>query len=262
MMDAQAIERIVMSTLHLFIDESDPPEFGSGCFVQYRDIDFLFTVAHNTEPSSFDEACDGRNVPVYINLEQELDGQIATWGPCWMSFIYGVDVVEDIDNQLIHETQVAIRQDGVRGLWDICYRILKSIPEVLQLPVSDLGIPLSVKKTIVTSLEDEFDADQEYGCFGRIRPSFDSTVNRWSLESRFHGGIKFSEEIGEMVEFTLPEKIDDIQEFQGISGAPILDSNGRLVALVSMAEEHTNKLYGFSAKALKRFLDLEVNQQA
>jgi hypothetical protein len=46
--------------------------------------------------------------------------------------------------------------------------------------------------------------------------------------------------------------------FKGCSGAPILDSDGKLVALVCMGVPAVNSIYGVSVKRYKAALDILV----
>jgi len=55
--------------------------------------------------------------------------------------------------------------------------------------------------------------------------------------------------------FLAPEIITDKENYEGCSGAPILDSQGRIVALACAVLTNSKVIYGFSIQECKKLLD-------
>lgn len=62
--------------------------------------------------------------------------------------------------------------------------------------------------------------------------------------------------------FKLPVKHPGHEYFRGISGAPIIDTNGNTVALVCHGDESENLIYGIMLKQYKSALDIEAGINA
>ena len=46
--------------------------------------------------------------------------------------------------------------------------------------------------------------------------------------------------------------------YKGCSGSPILNSRGRLIALVNEGNAKLNEIYGISIETCKKYLDLDI----
>jgi len=55
--------------------------------------------------------------------------------------------------------------------------------------------------------------------------------------------------------FLASERILDSKDYEGCSGAPILDSQGRIVALACTVGTSSKIIYGFSIQECKKLLD-------
>ena len=59
--------------------------------------------------------------------------------------------------------------------------------------------------------------------------------------------------------FLAPEIIKDAIDYQGCSGAPIIDSQGKLVALACKVRIPSKMIYGFSIQECIRLLDVAID---
>lgn len=55
--------------------------------------------------------------------------------------------------------------------------------------------------------------------------------------------------------FLAPEIIQDKGDYEGCSGAPILDSQGRIVDLACAVHTKSKIIYGFSIQECKKLID-------
>ena len=69
---------------------------------------------------------------------------------------------------------------------------------------------------------------------------------------------KFIRKVGHYYEFQLPNIINSNTDFQGTSGAPIMDTNGTLVSLVTHGYEGADKIYGIAISDFKSGVDAMI----
>lgn len=62
----------------------------------------------------------------------------------------------------------------------------------------------------------------------------------------------------DLYKFKLPKKHPGHEYFRGTSGAPIMDNEGNVVALVCEGDVNEDLIFGVSIKQYKSSLDIEV----
>lgn len=118
-----------------------------------------------------------------------------------------------------------------------------------------------VKQTLrhefLTSLEDVPVADEIYAFTGCVRPARLDETTYWS-EPTIYPGLKYRRTEGGYHVFELPVPHPGHESFQGCSGAPIVDSQHRIVALVCSGNDDSNTIRGISlhhiSPAIRAFL--------
>jgi hypothetical protein len=73
-------------------------------------------------------------------------------------------------------------------------------------------------------------------------------------------GLTFERSEGDFHHFKLPFRHPGHDSFHGCGGAPIIDSEARVVALVCGGDTETDTVYGVSLKKMKPILDIETGR--
>lgn len=264
-MNTQSQDRITGSTLHLRSRNS--PVGGSACVASYMGELFLLSVGHNTEPSNAESLQGIVEVPIYIDLEDGQMVEVRMKSMFAISAELGTEEEEEDDDGSsgrdfseehkaeLYSTVTNCEEERLIGRLDICYRMMDT-----RIPSWACLIQwVQTQKNILTiSGEIILDKTTEYGCYGRVRHHQDPETDSWSCMSHFQHGMRVEKETTDMVEFRLPKVVEELEELQGLSGAPIMDSTGRLVALVSSTSVGTNRLCAFKVNRVLSFLKIET----
>jgi len=100
--------------------------------------------------------------------------------------------------------------------------------------------------------------EKKYGFYGKIK--FNGTKGRQILfEEKIEDELKYIGEKGEHLIFQLPHKYGSHANYIGCSGAPIIDEDNNLIALVSYGERSTNCIYGININKYRAALEIESN---
>jgi len=75
-------------------------------------------------------------------------------------------------------------------------------------------------------------------------------------------GLTFERSEGDFFVFKLPFPHPGHDSFHGCSGAPIIDSEARVIALLCGGNTQENTVYGISLKKMKAILDIETRRFA
>jgi hypothetical protein len=95
--------------------------------------------------------------------------------------------------------------------------------------------------------------DERCGFFGKTRHKYKG-IQLTMLPTLKHSLI-FHRTKGNFYMFLAPDRILDKEDYEGCSGAPILDSQGRIVALACAIVTNSKIIYGFPVQECKKLLD-------
>lgn len=98
------------------------------------------------------------------------------------------------------------------------------------------------------------DKDELYAFSGEINPEMHG-ANALVTQPTVYPGLRYLETDGLLHQFKLPVPHPGHSYFEGCSGAPIVDSRGRLVALVTSGDEERNIISGITLSNFKSTLD-------
>lgn len=112
-------------------------------------------------------------------------------------------------------------------------------------------------------VDDNYQIDDKQLCsfYGRIRPSFYNGV--LDFQECLYWGLRI-DSIGEhFIKMDLGSSIADHSRFKGCSGAPIIDTRGRMIGLVPHGDDDINSssIYGFRFDVVKQWIDLMYFQE-
>lgn len=253
-MTEEELIRIIKSTVHIVMSEPmtmQPSGIGSGCIVDYQGKQILLTVAHVT----------GKEAGTCIVTGQPpVNFQTPMYSTGAMTYLSKFDITkyEEQLKQLKDEPDRIEERDF--GQIDFSFATLQHKVEFIQkrIDFKEFTVPAGKKLTIKTDLKDRPEVGKKYGFFGRIKPLyFKGTPNADTFETQevLYGGAKFIRKVGYYYEFELPNPIQDHADFKGTSGAPILDTDGKLVSLVTHGYEGAKFIYGIAIADFKSGVD-------
>jgi hypothetical protein len=146
---------------------------------------------------------------------------------------------------------------------DIAFREVPLLDNILQHErhfvwdeFGEMKIPKDGKTMPIIDGEYELDENQLCSFYGRIRPHYENGGLATADQLYWGLGIK---NIGEhYFEMDLGEPIRDHQRFKGCSGAPIFDTRGKMIGIVTHGSSNVNDsaIYGYRIDRLKRWIDL------
>lgn len=230
------IAKIILSSIPLRqLDEKRMPiNFASGCLIDYHGKRIVLTVAHATgNEGNWGIEVKATNVGTQVY-------QIGA-----MMFL----TVGNIDNDKIKEVDFSYASVP-NDLQPIFHELNEKGQIVNQLPRDILQINFDIEPS----------TKKKYGFFGQSNFSREN----WYMfsQSKLVLDLKFVGVEDDYYKFKLPSKHPGHDYFRGISGAPIIDTDGNVIALVCSGDVDEDIIYGISLKKYKAGLDIEVENFA
>lgn len=240
MNDAEFHEYLWLSSVPLvrLNDRRLPTGFASGCLIDYFNKRVLLTVSHATG--------DQKNWAIQQRYVPGNGTETYKVGP--MHFLAKASLstpdLEDVDFSYVEipPTIHAYRQE---------------IEAPANLVKSEAPIAVHV-----SSLEDLPESGANYGFCGMVMPTSEEHFGQTYIggQLRVYSGLSFLRTEGDYHVFSLPFAHPGHEHFEGCSGAPILSSDGSLVALVSLGLKEVNEIWGISVRAYKTPIDILVGK--
>ncbi|QHV99306.1 hypothetical protein [Spirosoma endbachense] len=252
-MTQQQIERIIKSTVHIVMTNPftrEPESGGSGCIIDYNKTEVLLTVAHVTN----------MDAATCIDIgEPTVNNQNKVYSVGAMNYLESFDLNRYNAQISQLQTNSGRIEEKNFGLIDFSFAKLEHKTNYLQCKIefNDFTIQSGSKLRIKSDLTDVPDPTAQYGFFGRIKSElgYINNILTLSVNEVFYGGLKYIRKIGHYYEFQLPNQINSHTDFRGTSGAPIMDTNGNLLSLVTHGYEGADKLYGIALADFKVGVD-------
>lgn len=233
------------------------PAIGSGVIVRYKYRYFLCTVAHFTKN-------DGSKIYIYTGRNDK-NGHTETYEFESGGFTYISELSFIFEEEPDAEDLQCFLENPNNGKYlDVAYREISLLDNIVQSEKTlnldgfgELKIPYNGKSIILVDNDSEINVDTLCSFFGRIRPDLSKGI--LDFEEMLYWGLPITaiEEI--YVEFDLGNPICDYSRFKGCSGAPIIDSTGKLIALVAKGSPegiNSYKIYGFRFDVIKKWIEL------
>jgi hypothetical protein len=208
----------------------------SGCLVRYRNALFVFTVAHATENRG--------------NWAMEIDFDPNRKQPR----LFQLGGMNFLDVWRTKKGKIKFSRK-----LDFSYRMLAELPVQPRFQVlSERGIILHDEPKLILDSDLSLlpDPNEQYGFWGLNREGFNSYALR--LAERFETGMKYKGMQNHLHFFETERPYPTYKAYQGCSGAPILDSQGRLVSLVVEGDKRNTGILGFPLDAIRPALDVAL----
>ncbi|QXP74674.1 hypothetical protein H0I31_00740 [Tenacibaculum sp. AHE15PA] len=242
-------EILIRSSIQVYTmvnKEENPSGFGSGFIINHKNKYFFITVFHviRDEVETFLET----NLPPKDNKQslQPIGG------------IYSFNLLKASPNISAEGLEELLTEPG--EIIDIAFS--EYIPEKMG-PLMQKGIDFGafkVEKGIKITLDEnhisEPNTDNSYGVFGNIGHHYKG-VNLVS-SPKLVNNLKYHKTFGDFHKFLLPTIIKEKEEFEGCSGAPIIDSLGNVVAIACKVATGTKLVYGFSISKCIQLIDYTI----
>jgi hypothetical protein len=212
-----------------------PTEICSGCLINFHDRRFLLTVSHAVNLGSRDWV---------IELGNDEQSGAEFYRPARFCYLAGINPsVGEIENFDYSYAEVPID--------------LQSIFQLLT-PFGAMS-EKHCRHVFDSAAIAEPDRNQHYAFAGEIHPEMHASSGLVT-EVAVYPGLRFIQSVGAFHQFRLPVVHPGHDFFQGCSGAPIVDTSRRLVALVSSGNLHENTVYGVPLSRYRFALDFYCNE--
>lgn len=250
MIRKEIIDMMARSSLHVVMLGSDkmPRGYGSGCIVKYRMRNYLLSVAHVTDVANLsvcietNEALVNNNSPLYCVGAMSYFDQYQIDPELLKRGLSIEDVLQRAQGKTLDITFCNINEELklVQKEWDFgSFKIEEG--EKIYLDLDQAVQPEKGKL---------------YGFFGRVKQGLSGMVLRMQVTAKIN--LEYSGDQKEFHKFLVPELITDEEDYQGCSGAPILDEDGKLVGLAQSIFTGTKVVMAFSIKKCKELMDAAI----
>lgn len=254
------IELTVTSCIHLVrsnLVDLKPISVGSGVIIRYRERYFICTVAH------FSDHTD-QNVGIVTGRMKNNETEIYYLSD--FSYLTKIRFEEEPDAEdLVYCIE---NPDKSGDKLDIAFREISLLENIIQnkrvFDFDGVGtITVNEGGKTMLIVDDNYQIEKNEFCsfYGRIKPNFENRV--LNFEERLYWGLPIKSISEIFIEMDLGSPIQDHKRFKGCSGAPIIDTRGRLVGLVTHGDKDTSKssIYGFRFDKVKQWIDLMYFQE-
>ena len=216
-------ERLASLAINSLSSALMPDGGASACILSFSKKNVLLTVKH--------AAGDGGNWGVALRYYPGMGMQLYQLG--------GLNFVTRI--------QIGKRKVSTKDV-DFAY---VSVPKTLEPFDEDLdpsgAVLRSEPKQILPGAVAEPSREETYAFYGYTRHRLDDKF-RLNLTPKHETGLKFNGERDDLLRFVCRERYFEYAEYQGCSGAPILDSQGRLASLVVEGSEDRREILGLDLR--------------
>jgi len=254
------IELTVISCIHLVrsdLKDYNPLSVGSGVIIKYKERYFICTVAHFSDYK-------GQNVGIVTGRVKDNQTEIYYLGD--FSYLTQLHFDGDLD---MEDFEYCISNPERSGdKLDIAFREIELLDNIIQdkrvFELNGLGtITVNEGGKAMLIVDDKYEIDVNEFCnfYGRIRPDFTSGILKF--EEQIYWGLSIKSVSEYFIEMDLGAPIKDHSRFKGCSGAPIIDTRGRIIGLVTHGDKDPAgcSVYGFRFDKVKQWIDLMYFQE-
>lgn len=234
-------EDIVLSSIPLWKYENEMPiANAAGCLINYKGKIFILSIAHASIAES--------EWNVEVKAVDEINGELTT-------------VYQPVNMQCLSEFRLNPKTNDFTEpkIVDFTY---KTVPDNFTstdcLGFINKNELLQSKRTIFSpNFDYEPSKDKKYGFYGKVK--FNGVKGKFmDFEHRLESELEYIGKENEFLVFKLPHKYGSHKNYIGCSGAPIIDEENNVTALVSYGLKSTNCIYGIDISKYRAALEIET----
>lgn len=244
----------VTSCIHLVrsnLAELKPNSFASGVIVKYKERYFMCTVAHFVD-------FPDQNIGIITGRVKNNVAEIYYLGD--FSYLTEIKFEDEPDAEDL-EYCVANPDESGKKL-DIAFKEIALLDNIYQHErifdlngIGKITIEEGGKTYLVVDDDYEIKKDEICSFFGRIK--FDIEEEKIDYQEQLYYGLPIKNITNNFIELELGMPVSDHKRFKGCSGAPVIDTRGRLIGLVTHGEKDVTKssVYAFRFDRVKQWID-------
>lgn len=220
-----------------------PNGMGSGFILNYKGWSFFVTADHvvNTHDNGRRVINSAKMIAIQTNVISENTSAVIPLGGFNYFSKFKLEKGALTDEKLIDVAYCKLTENNINNINTYC----KTANPDISVNEKKLHIPSDSITSV--NLEDT------YSTYGYVKGALDRFHEPMRLISfpRFHTGLKFVCEKDQYYELKYP-KVND-EEWHGISGAPVLNQDGKLIGILCAGNSENNILY---VKTIQSVIDL------
>lgn len=235
----------------------DPVAYGSGFIVDYEGEQFFVTADHTVHLDDYEENAEQRTGTDYVvsifNHYTPPDNFLST-------------VITPLGGFYYMEQFHLDKPDKAANLVDVA--VCKMKPINLQYPflTDQVTFPVEVipagqeKWKIKKECFSEPDEHTEYLIFGKIKTWLEDGI-RLNRVSTLKSGLKFMTKAGDYLLLNTPDTILDQQEWEGLSGSPVLSVSGDCIGVLCSVNEGSKAIWVMPIPKVKMLIEVAIQQE-
>jgi hypothetical protein len=235
----------------------DPAAYGSGFIVDYEGEQFFVTADHTVHLDDYEEDAEQRTGTDYVvsifNNYTPPDNFLST-------------VITPLGGFYYMEQFHLDKPESAAQLVDVT--VCKMKPINLQYPflTDQVTFPVEVipagqqKWKIKKECFSEPTEHTEYLIFGKIKTRLEDGI-RLNRVNTLKSGLKFVAKAGDYFLLNAPETIFDRQDWEGLSGSPVLSITGDCIGVLCSVNEGSKALWVMPISKVKMLIEVAAQQE-
>lgn len=228
----------------------NPLAFCSGFIVKYQNEQFFVTADHTLHLDDYKDGINERTgnehvVSIFTNNTPS-DNFLSTVLAPLGGFYY----MEQFNLE---------KPDAADQLVDITLCKMKDINLQYPFLCDDVQFAKQPKLTIPIECFSEPNADKNYFVFGQIRTRIKGI--RVEREKTLKECLRFNSKAGEYFLFNTPVTITDTEEWEGLSGSPVISEDGDCVGVLCSVNENSKSIWVMPIAKVKMLIEIAIQQE-
>lgn len=228
----------------------NPLAFGSGFIVKYLNEQFFVTADHTLHLDDYKDGINERTgnehvISIFTNFtppDNFLSTVLTPLGGFYYMEQFNLEKPNDADE-----------------LVDITLCKMKDINLQYPFLCDDVQFAKQQKLTIPIECFSEPNADKNYFIFGQIKTRIEGI--RVEREKTVKECLKFNSKAGDYFLFNTPETITDLDEWEGLSGSPVISEDGDCIGVLCSVNENSTSIWVMPIAKVKMLIEIAIQQE-